>query len=83
VAAGISWEIYEWVGDHVFHTLRVQSPRDTAVDLISDTLGALTAVLVVQWARASRVRRKPAAIEAPPPRGAASRSSVADIDGAS
>jgi uncharacterized membrane protein YjdF len=47
IAAGVGWEIYEWVGDNVFHTSRIGGLHDTTNDLISNTLGALTAGLLL------------------------------------
>ncbi len=50
VAIGIGWEIYELLGDKVFHTARVYGPWDTSYDVLSDAMGALT-VAVLLWAR--------------------------------
>ena len=43
ITLGVCWEIYEWMGDAVFGTSRVQSSVDTARDLVFDTAGALVA----------------------------------------
>ena len=44
---GLVWETYEYMGDAVFNSGRVQSRGDTAGDLIADTLGAFFAVAIV------------------------------------
>ena len=45
-AVGIGWEVYEFLGDRVFHSTRVQSRWDTANDLVSDFLGAAAVALM-------------------------------------
>ena len=42
IAAGVTWEVYEYLGDVVFHTTRTQGRWDTLNDVISDALGAFT-----------------------------------------
>jgi hypothetical protein len=50
VALGVSWEIYEYLGDSVFNTGRNAGELDTTYDIISDTTGALlTCVLMWRW----------------------------------
>jgi len=48
VAFGMAWEVYEFVGDDIFNTARWRGPWDTANDMLSNTLGALT-VATVLW----------------------------------
>jgi hypothetical protein len=48
VAVGIGWEVYELLGDKVFHTARVYGPWDTTYDILSDAMGAI-AVAVLLW----------------------------------
>jgi hypothetical protein len=47
VALGASWELYEYLGDSVFHTGRNAGELDTVYDLISDTTGALLTCLTM------------------------------------
>ena len=47
IICGFAWETYEYMGDAVFNSGRVQSRGDTAGDLIADTLGALLAVAII------------------------------------
>lgn len=49
VAVGIGWEVYEYLGDVVFHTTRSQGSWDTFNDLISDTAGALALAGLLWW----------------------------------
>lgn len=49
VAVGLGWEVYEFLADVVFRTGRVYGPWDTFHDIISDTLGAISAGLLL-WA---------------------------------
>ncbi len=44
---GFAWETYEYMGDAVFNSGRVQSRGDTIGDLVADTLGALVAVSIM------------------------------------
>jgi hypothetical protein len=41
ITAGIGWELYEYIGDTVFDSGRVQSRLDTGYDLLFDAFGAL------------------------------------------
>jgi len=50
IAAGVAWEVYEYLGDVVFHTARTQGRWDTLNDVVSDTLGAL-AIGWLLWAQ--------------------------------
>ncbi len=52
IAVGVGWEVYEYLGDVVFHTTRVQGSTDTALDLVFDTLGA-TAAGFLGWKRST------------------------------
>jgi hypothetical protein len=47
VAAGIGWEVYEYVGDNVFASTRIGGVADTTYDLVFDTLGAMVAGVVL------------------------------------
>lgn len=49
VAAGIGWEVYEYLGDVVFHTTRSQGRWDTLNDLVSDTAGAFLIAVLLWW----------------------------------
>ncbi len=49
VAAGIGWEVYEYLGDVVFHTARTQGRWDTFNDLVSDTAGAVAIASLLWW----------------------------------
>jgi len=49
VAAGIGWEVYEYLGDVVFHTTRSQGRWDTFNDLVSDTAGAFLIAVLLWW----------------------------------
>jgi hypothetical protein len=46
---GVGWEVYEYFGDKIFASYRVQSRWDTTNDIISDFLGALAVVAVLAW----------------------------------
>jgi uncharacterized membrane protein YjdF len=60
-AVGISWEVYEFLGDKVFNSARVQGRWDTMNDIISDFLGALIVVLILAWLeRNAAIERAPA-----------------------
>jgi hypothetical protein len=48
-AVGIGWEVYEFLGDKVFNSARVQGRWDTLNDIISDFLGALLVVVILAW----------------------------------
>jgi hypothetical protein len=57
--AGLAWETYEYLGDVVFHTDRVQDGIDTRNDLISNMSGALfasTILLLQEWSAGRRDR---------------------------
>jgi hypothetical protein len=54
IGVGIGWEMYEYLGDMAFHTTRVQGTRDTAFDLVFDTLGA-TGAGFLGWRRNNSV----------------------------
>ncbi|MGE5594741.1 MAG: phosphatase PAP2 family protein [Hyphomicrobiales bacterium] len=56
VAVGAGWEVYEFFGDELFATKRVQGQLDTTYDLIFDTLGALAAAWLLR--RAERAARE-------------------------
>jgi hypothetical protein len=43
IVMGFGWEMYEAIGDHVFHTARVGGFWDTSNDMASDILGAIAA----------------------------------------
>lgn len=46
---GVGWEVYEYFGDKIFASYRVQSRWDTTNDIISDFLGAVAVVVVLAW----------------------------------
>lgn len=50
VLLGAMWELYEFAGDAIFHTGRHSGRIDTLYDLISDSAGAILAVLLLAWA---------------------------------
>lgn len=52
---GVGWEVYEFLGDRVFHTLRQNGWWDTSNDVISDTAGAVLAAAVLWMAETGRV----------------------------
>lgn len=56
VAIGVGWEGYEFLGDKVFNSARVNGRWDTANDIVSDTLGALSVGLLLWWAELHWVR---------------------------
>lgn len=64
IAVGIGWEVYEYLGDAVFQTTRVQGSEDTAFDLAFDTLGA-TAAGLLGWRRSNSVTSGEREITAP------------------
>jgi hypothetical protein len=53
IAVGVGWEVYEFLGDRVFHTTRVQSRWDTGNDIVSDTLGALSVGFLLWFSEVS------------------------------
>ena len=54
VILGVGWEVYEYLGDVVFDTSRVNSRLDTINDLVFDTLGALLVGLLLLRAEISQ-----------------------------
>lgn len=53
MAIGAGWEIVEWLLDQVTDAGRVESARDTATDLIADTLGSVgSGFILVGWSLA-------------------------------
>ncbi len=64
-AAGVGWEVYEYLGDVVFHTTRSQGRWDTFNDLVSDTAGALALAVLLSWQE-----RRHLAVPRPRPRAA-------------
>ena len=49
IGAGMAWEIYEYIGDHLLDTGRHNGRVDTTYDLISDTIGAIVAICFLYW----------------------------------
>jgi hypothetical membrane protein len=49
ILLGSLWELYEFAGDAIFHTGRHSGRIDTLYDLISDSAGAILAVLLLAW----------------------------------
>jgi len=68
IAVGIGWEVYEYLGDQVFHTTRTQGRWDTLNDVISDSLGAL-AIGVLLWFQERATASAPAPEEVRARRG--------------
>jgi uncharacterized membrane protein YjdF len=62
-AAGVGWELYEFLGDRVFHTTRVQSTWDTGNDIVSDALGAITFGILLWMGELAATRRTGDAME--------------------
>ena len=58
VAVGVSWEIWELIGDRVFHTTRIGGTWDTTNDLVMDTLGAFGAGTLLWWLETQRQGRQ-------------------------
>jgi hypothetical protein len=56
IAVGVAWEVYEYLGDKVFNTARVNSSWDTINDLISDTLGAVVIAVSMWYVEITRQR---------------------------
>jgi hypothetical protein len=50
IATGVGWEVYEYLGDNVFHSTRIGGFEDTAYDLIFDSFGAMVAGVLLWWA---------------------------------
>jgi hypothetical protein len=46
---GAAWEIYEYVGDHVFNSTRTGGFWDTTYDLIFDAMGAVVIACSAAW----------------------------------
>jgi hypothetical protein len=63
MAIGAAWEIVEWTLDSTTGSHLVVSARDTATDLISDTLGAAgSALVLVLWSLGNHsLKRRPGA----------------------
>jgi hypothetical protein len=49
IGAGMVWEIYEFIGDHLLDTGRHNGRVDTTYDLVSDSIGALVAAVFLYW----------------------------------
>lgn len=52
IGLALLWELYEFLGDHVFNTGRNQGFWDTALDIVCDSFGAIVGawlVLRLQW----------------------------------
>lgn len=60
IAVGIAWEVYEYLGDRVFHTTRTQGRWDTFNDLVSDSLGAFTLGMLLWWQERTAAAPSPA-----------------------
>jgi hypothetical protein len=63
---GVGWEIYELLGDKVFHTARVYGPWDTLSDIVSDVMGALSVALLL-WLAEQQRAPAPAQLESTAP----------------
>lgn len=51
LSLGGMWEVYEYLGDVLFHTVRHDGSRDTTFDLVMDAAGSVAACIVIGWAR--------------------------------
>jgi hypothetical protein len=49
IVVGVIWELYEVFGDVIFATARSGGVTDTAYDILFDSIGAITAVMVLSW----------------------------------
>lgn len=61
LAFGVGWEIYEYLGDAVFHTARAQGRWDTIHDLVSDSLGVIAMGSLLLWQERTGARKGPVA----------------------
>lgn len=52
--AGFAWELYEQFSDDIFNSGRVQSRKDTQIDLVADALGAAAAAVLLRLKDARR-----------------------------
>lgn len=50
MALGALWEVAEWSAEKILSTQVIPSLDDTIVDLIMDTLGAISAAVLSRWA---------------------------------
>jgi uncharacterized membrane protein YjdF len=57
--AGLAWEVYEYMGDAVFQSGRVQSRLDTVHDLASNVCGGVIAVVILRTREVVRGRVGP------------------------
>ena len=62
VGVGFGWEVYEFIGDKVFHTARVYGFWDTFNDIVSDALGAVTGLLLAVFEQRAAERELGTAI---------------------
>ena len=49
IVIGVIWEVYEAFGDVVFATARSGGVTDTTYDILFDSIGAITATLILSW----------------------------------
>jgi hypothetical protein len=49
IVVGVVWEVYEAFGDVVFATARSGGVTDTTYDILFDSIGAITATLILSW----------------------------------
>ncbi len=71
IALGVAWEVYEYLGDRVFHTTRTQGRWDTFNDLVSDALGACTLGMLLWWQERTSAAPVPSEETYVPPPGEA------------
>lgn len=78
MAIGAAWEITEWTLDSTTGSHLVINARDTATDLIADTLGAAgSALILVLWSLGNHsLKRRPGAALANKPLGSFLRASA-------
>jgi uncharacterized membrane protein YjdF/GNAT superfamily N-acetyltransferase len=56
IGVGVGWEVYEYIGDAVFNSGRVNGRWDTTNDIVSDTVGAVSLGLLLWWTEVHVVR---------------------------
>jgi uncharacterized membrane protein YjdF len=64
LAVGLGWEVWEFIGDHVFNSSRIGGVWDTSNDLVADALGAVVAGLVLRRSEAGAVPKLVADVSA-------------------
>ncbi|MFN0095312.1 MAG: phosphatase PAP2 family protein [Dehalococcoidia bacterium] len=65
---GVTWEVYEWLGDLLLASKRVQSSQDTTLDIIFDAIGALAIAAMLTFRVVIPAREATRGAPAPEPR---------------